>query len=163
MRLALTATLSLPLLLTGCALTNTATPTTSAGALLKGNVHGGQQPVTGAHVYLFAANTTGYGQPSVSLLNANTDGTDSLGSYVLTDTNGGFSITGDYNCTASSQVYLLATGGNPGLPNNQTNPNLALMTASASAQPPAVSLQPSPPSPSMKSPPSPPSTPSPAS
>ena len=128
MRLALTATLSLPLLLTGCALTNTATPGTSAGASLKGNVHGGQQPVVGVHAYLFAANTTGYGQPSVSLLHANTDGTDSLGGYLVSDVNGGFSITSDYACTSGSQVYPLAIGGNPGLPVPQTNPNLALMT-----------------------------------
>ena len=126
-RLSLSALIATTLL-TGCALTNTATPGISTGAALKGNVHGGQQPVVGAHVYLFAAGTSGYGGPSTSLLNSNTDGTDSLGSYVLSDANGGFSITGDYTCTSGTQVYLLATGGNPGLPAPQANPNLALMT-----------------------------------
>jgi hypothetical protein len=130
LRLALTATLCFPVLLTGCALTNTASPGISGGTLLKGNVHGGQQPVVGAHVYLFAAGTSGYGGPSVPLLNPITTGQgDSIGGYVTTDSNGAFSITGDYACTTGTQVYLLATGGNPGLPGNQTNPNLALMTA----------------------------------
>ena len=56
--------------LTGCALTNTATPSPATGLSLHGSVHGGQQAIIAAHIYLFAANTTGYGQPSVSLLNA---------------------------------------------------------------------------------------------
>ena len=38
------------------------------GAALHGMVHGGQQPIVGAHVYLYAANTTGYGNAAVSLL-----------------------------------------------------------------------------------------------
>ena len=125
-RLSLSALIATTLL-TGCALTNTATPGTSAGTLLKGNVHGGQQPVVGAH--LFAAGTSGYGGPSVPLLNPITTGQgDSIGGYVTTDSNGAFSITGDYACTSGTQVYLLAVGGNPGLPIPQTNPNLALMT-----------------------------------
>lgn len=109
------ATLCLPLLIIGCALQQTASPKLEPAVKLTGSVHGGQQPIAGAHVYLFAANTTGYGQPSVSLLNAASTGTsDSLGAYVLTDTNGAFTITGDYSCTPNSQVYLYALGGNPG-------------------------------------------------
>jgi hypothetical protein len=30
------------------------------GPTFKGNVHGGQQPVVGSHIYLFAANPGGY-------------------------------------------------------------------------------------------------------
>ena len=130
MRLALSATLSLSLLLTGCALTNTATPGTSAGALLKGSVHGGQQPVIGAHVYLFAAGTSGYGGPSVSLLDPVITGqSDSTGAYVTTDANGGFSITGDYACTSGQQVYLYALGGNPGAGANSASGLLAALGA----------------------------------
>jgi hypothetical protein len=82
---------------------------------LTGSVFGGQQPIAGAHVYLFAANSTGYGQASVSLLDsAKTGNVDSVGAYVLTDAGGGFSITGDYTCVAGSQVYLYALGGNSG-------------------------------------------------
>ncbi len=66
-------------------------------------------------VYLFAGNTTGFGSPSISLLNAATTGlSDALGAYVLSASDGSFSITGDYTCTPNSQVYIYAAGGNPG-------------------------------------------------
>ncbi len=88
------------------------------GTALQGIVHGGQQPIVGAHVYLYAANTTGYGSASVSLL-ASTGGTTQdpdHNYYVTTQSGGTFSITGDYSCpSAGSQVYLYAMGGNPGL------------------------------------------------
>jgi hypothetical protein len=110
----LPATLCLSLL-TGCALQQTASSKPEPAVKLSGSVHGGQQPIVGAHVYLFAANTTGYGQPSVSLLNAaSTSTSDSLGAYVVTDSNGAFTITDDYACTPNTQVYLYALGGNPG-------------------------------------------------
>ena len=103
------------LMLSGCALTSTApsVPATIEGSAIQGSVHGGQQPVTGANVYLLAANTTGYGQPSVSLLTTGA-GSDSIGYYVQTNSSGVFSITNDYTCTAGQQVYLYASGGNSG-------------------------------------------------
>ena len=55
--------------------------------------------------------------------------TDSIGSYILTDANGYFSISGDYTCTSGQQFYLLSIGGNPGLPDGQVNPVLYLMAA----------------------------------
>jgi streptogramin lyase len=87
------------------------------GTALQGIVHGGQQPIVGAHVYLYAANTTGYGSASVSLLTGTGTTPDGSGNnYVTTQSGGTFSITGDYSCpTAGSQVYLYAMGGNPGL------------------------------------------------
>ena len=105
------------------------TPVNTDSAL-DGNVHGGTQPVVGAHIYLFAANTTGYGAPSLSLLNTSQPGvaSDATGNYVLTDSSGNFHLTGDYTCTSGQQVYMLATGGNPGLPNGTTNPLLTLMS-----------------------------------
>jgi hypothetical protein len=95
---------------------------------MQGRVFGGQQPIVGAHVYLFAANTTGYAGPgiaasssnaSLSLLSAASTGlSDSVGAYVLTDGSGVFSITGDYSCTPNTQVYVYALGGNPGAGTN---------------------------------------------
>jgi hypothetical protein len=103
----------------------------------------------GAHVYLFAANTTGYGgngiaasssNASVSLL-TNTAGTtlDTSGGatngdyYVGTSgvtvscpSGGCFTITGDYTCAAGAQVYLYALGGNAG---GGTNAAAGLMAA----------------------------------
>jgi hypothetical protein len=93
------------------------------GTAFQGRVHGGQQPIVGASVYLYAANTTGnagpgiaasIGNASISLLNSGTkDGGGNY--YVTTDSGGNFSITGDYVCpSAISQVYIYSVGGNPG-------------------------------------------------
>lgn len=122
-------TLSLCLFLTGCAVSPTAAPTPERGLSIRGNVHGGQQPISGSHVYLFAANTTGYGQPSVSTLSPSAPGaaTDSIGTYVTSDTNGAFTITGDYTCTPNTQLYLYALGGNPGAGINSAAGLLAIL------------------------------------
>ena len=118
-------------LLSGCSLSVTSAPTANAGVAISGKVMGGQQVIAGAHIYLFAADTTGYGgqgiaasssNASVSLLTSSGPGTtlDTSGGptngdyYVTSDTNGLFSITGDYSCTSGQQVYLYALGGNPG-------------------------------------------------
>jgi hypothetical protein len=96
------------------------TPSDSQGASIQGKVYGGQQPIAGAQVYLYANGTSGYGKPAVSLLN----------SPVTTSTTGGFSISGDYTCPAApgDQVFLLAVGGNPGN-STGTNSNAVLMAA----------------------------------
>jgi hypothetical protein len=116
------------LLFTGCEVSNlpsSSSVSTSTLGRIQGRVHGGRQPVAGAHVYLYAVGTTGNGgkdiaasasDASVSLLtssggNVQSDGTNY---YVATDTGGNFSITGDYTCTSGTQVYLYAIGGNPG-------------------------------------------------
>jgi hypothetical protein len=91
-------------------------PVTIPGTALQGNVHGGQQPVVGAQVSLYAASTTGYSAATANVLTA----------AVTTDTGGNFNITGDYPCTAGQMVYIVAVGGDPG---SGTNPNSALMAA----------------------------------
>jgi hypothetical protein len=108
------------LLLSGCSgvpvsTTNTISPV--PGVALQGKVHGGQQPIVGAKVYLYAANTTGYGSESISLLkSASGTSKDSNGNYYVTSApDGTFTITGDYTCpSTTAQVYLYAVGGNPG-------------------------------------------------
>src|ERR1019366_1088135 len=98
-----------------CSLSSTSALTADAGLAIHGSVHGGQQPIVGAEVYLLAANTTGYGQPSVSLLRATSTGySSSLGAYVPTAPDGSFTITGDYSCTPNTQVYLYSLGGSQG-------------------------------------------------
>jgi hypothetical protein len=115
----------LALLTVGCGSPLQSPDTPLQGAALRGTLHGGQQPVAGAHVYLFAANTTGYGNASVSLLNsANTGHSDSVGAYVLSGSDGSFGIGGDYTCTPNTQVYLYALGGDPG---GGTNSRAAFM------------------------------------
>jgi streptogramin lyase len=112
---AVSLSLSLGILLTGCSLSPTTPSAPVKGVAIRGNLHGGQQPIAGAHVYLFAAGSTGYGQPSISLLDsAFTGNSDLIGAYVLTDTSGGFTITGAYSCTPGTQVYVYALGGDAG-------------------------------------------------
>jgi len=140
--LALSAALSLSLLsiaLVGCGtgINGFATsPPAAAPAKLPGGisgiVHGGAQPIGSAHVYLYAVATTGYGQPATSLLmtGSNVQFDTNGNGYVLTGTNGSFSITGDYNCPSNtSLVYLLALGGNPGLAAGTNNAAIALANA----------------------------------
>ena len=88
--------------LTDCALQTTTTPGTSPGVSLSGNVQGCQQAVIGAHVHLLAASVTGYGTESNSLLTTGTDGSDAYGGYVLIDSGGAFSVTGEYACVAGT-------------------------------------------------------------
>jgi sugar lactone lactonase YvrE len=118
-------------LLTGCGITTTqVTPTAvSSGFPIQGRIHGGQQPISGAHIYLMAAGAAGYGTASVSLLAPDSVGgqTDSIGTYVTTDSNGAYSLPSSYTCNASQFLYLLALGGNPGLGGSANNSAIALM------------------------------------
>jgi len=128
-----TASCALILLLTGCSGSSSVSTSTQSNAVrgtaLQGRVHGGQQPIIGASVYLFAANTAGSGNASISLLSsASGTSRDSIGNYyVTTDSSGTFSISGDYTCpSTTSQLYLYAVGGNPGA---GTNSAAGLMAA----------------------------------
>ena len=110
------------LLFSGCGAGRTLpqVSTSSAAAKVNGTVHGGQQPVSGALIQLWAAGSGGNGSAAAPLLT----------SAVFTDGGGGFSISGDYTCpTATTQVYITATGGNPGLSGTVNNSSLALVTA----------------------------------
>ncbi len=129
-----TALISCALVFSGCtgAPVMTSTQTNPVqGTAINGRVHGGQNPVSGASVYLYAVGTGGYGgngiaasssNASTSLLNSNVltqspaGGKDSSNNYyATTDSGGNFSISGDYTCpSASTQVYLFAKGGNAG-------------------------------------------------
>jgi glucose/arabinose dehydrogenase len=98
--------------------------------VLNGRVFGGQQPVSGAAVQLYAVSTTADGGASTPLLT----------SSVTSNTLGQFTLTGLYICpTASTLVYVVATGGNPGLTAGTNNAALSLITALG----PCSSLSPS--------------------
>ena len=113
--------LAIPTLLLGCSQNSAPTeapPPVNPGSLthVSGIIHGGQQPVTGSTVQLWQVGTTGYAAGAVA-----------LGSSVLSDGTGSFSLTGKYTCPSSSTlVYITATGGNPG---SGVNANLSLMSA----------------------------------
>jgi hypothetical protein len=115
---------------------------------LKGNVHGGQNPIQYAALQVYQAGTTGtYGTGATALIptaNASCTATQSPSCYyaggargcvtsgsqtcytsVVSDANGSFAITGDYSCTLGTELYITATGGNPGA---GTNNSALLMT-----------------------------------
>jgi hypothetical protein len=107
--------------LAGCDLSNPLLSSPQQGAAFQGRVRGGQQPVSGASILLYAAGSTGTGAGAVNLLAPN---------IVTTDASGFFNITGDYKCpTATTQVYLVARGGNPGLAAGVDNSALVMMAA----------------------------------
>jgi sugar lactone lactonase YvrE len=76
--------------------------------------------VSGAAVQLYAAGSSGYGSAGTALLT----------STVTTNSTGSFTVPAGYSCpSSSSQLYLIARGGNPGLSGTVTNSALGLMTA----------------------------------
>jgi len=112
---------------TGCSMSSvntqssaptTTTPPTTAALHIAGRVHGGQNPVSGSTIQLYEANTaTNQGASTPMLTTTVTTGAD-----------GSFSITGDYSCPPSNPfVYIVSTGGNPGLGGTVNNTNIALM------------------------------------
>jgi hypothetical protein len=106
------------LALAGCAgLTTTAVDTPVVeGAALTGHLHGGNQPVSGSVVKLYAAGSTGYGSAG-TLLATTTTANDGYGSFKFSQvTTGATGPNGNsYVCpTTTSMLYLIANGGNTG-------------------------------------------------
>ena len=121
--------LCFPALLAGCAAGGAFndSPTSLPAAAVTGTILGGAQPIAGAHVYLLAANSAGYGQSSISLLQQSATGaSDSFGPYVTSDSTGHFALPGGYSCTSATQTYVFALGGNAG---SGANSAVSLMTA----------------------------------
>lgn len=122
---------TLSLVLTGCGIGGTTstpiTPTGTPGVALHGLVYGGQQPLSGAVINLYAAGTTGYGSPYPA---GNGGSVSLLGSHVVTtDASGSFNITGDYTCPTGSYVYIEAVGGSPDGVLADNNPNVIMLAA----------------------------------
>ncbi|SNS43437.1 hypothetical protein SAMN05421770_101954 [Granulicella rosea] len=114
------------LLATGCAANFSALSNSlpdgaaTAGSAIGGRAFGGQQPISGALIQLYAVGTTGYGSTATPLI---------TGTTIKTNVNGGFTLpTNSYTCPAGSYVYITATGGDPGL-GTGTNSSIALMAA----------------------------------
>jgi hypothetical protein len=89
-----------------------------APAVLRGSMRGGQQPISGVSVQLYAVGTSGDGSNATPLISRS----------VVSNANGNFDITGLFTCPApQSNVYLVGTGGNPGLAGTVNNSAIALM------------------------------------
>ena len=113
---------ALAILLAGCAtnggsdaVTPVRVPIPAASRAVSGSVYGGQQPVFGATIQLYAVAATAKGAA-----------TPLISATVTTAQDGTFAITGDYSCTGNPLVYIVATGGDPG---GGTNSALSLMAA----------------------------------
>lgn len=105
-------------ILTGCSGLSSSTMPSDLPAI-SGSVLGGQQPVSGSKVQLYAANNTADKGAATAL----------LATPVTTDSSGGFNITGLYSCpTPGTLVYMVATGGNPGLSAGTNNAGLSMMS-----------------------------------
>jgi streptogramin lyase len=116
----------------------TTTTTTTTGTITTSNLvepgsdgasYGGRQPISGAHIHLYAANTQDWGYPSIPLLNAGAAGvkSDADGTYVTTDSSGNFTFTGLYKCIPGQQVYVYGSGGNPGIAPGQINSAIGML------------------------------------
>ena len=122
------ASLAATLILSGCSANfgDLSDAPTATDMNIQGVVHGGQQPLNGAHIYMYAASTKGYGGSGIaaSATNASTSlltsvkgvtVSDGTNFYVTTDQKGSFNIKGSFACTPGAQVYLYAAGGDPQL------------------------------------------------
>src|SRR5580700_4770092 len=109
-------------LLSGCSAKGTVgnTSSTLSSFAVRGVVRGGQQPITGASIQLYAAGTAGDASAATPLLEIPAQ-TDSFGS---------FQISSEYICPSpTAEVYLTASSGNPGLPSGANNTAIVMMAA----------------------------------
>ena len=132
-------------LLTGCGLVQPSSgplqPATAAAVQANGSVYGGQQPVTGATIQLWAVGTTGFGSAATPLIGTTvttSDGSSAANSNANSGNSGNtlpageftLNFTNAYSCpTPTTLVYMTAIGGNPGLGGSVNNSALVLLTA----------------------------------
>ena len=104
------------IVLAGCCGSPSFYPGPATTPVLKTRLMGGQQPISGASVQLYAVGDTGYG----------TGATPLLATPVTSDQYGDFSVPpGAYTCPANDpEMYWVASGGNSG---GGTNPAITLM------------------------------------
>jgi hypothetical protein len=97
------------LLITGCAMqSGTALPSGAASGAFAGKVFGGQQPVKGSTVSVWAAGTGGYGSAATLLA---TTPSDSSGNFQF--------AANAYSCpTSTTPIYVTAQGGDAGAGSN---------------------------------------------
>jgi hypothetical protein len=117
--LAAAAMAAVSAMLSGCGMGTLQSGGSTGQMTIRGNAMGGGQPVANASVQMYAPGTTGYGSAATPLFNA----------PITTDAGGNFTFTGAYACpTDSTPVYLVVTGGNPGLSSGTNNQALAMMS-----------------------------------
>lgn len=123
---------------TGCG-TQTARLSPNGAATPQGRIFGGQQPIAGATIQLYAVGSTGDGSTGSPLILSTVTSSDgsglpnangNLGNLENTLPTGDFTLTGLYTCPVSNPlVYIVATGGNPGLAASTNNGAVSEMAA----------------------------------
>lgn len=97
----------------------------TGAAHITGIVHGGQQPVRGASILLYAVGNTGRRSAATPLLTQ----------AVTTDSRGEFRLDGLWSCADTATygsdplLYIVSFGGNPGLADGTNNQAIVLMAA----------------------------------
>jgi hypothetical protein len=103
--------------LTGCGIGTISTSGGGGTLSLQGQVHGGQQGVSGATIQLYTVGSGGNASAATPMLTH----------AVTTKSGGNFNIDNAFTCgqdstgspiSSSNQVYLVATGGDPGVGTN---------------------------------------------
>jgi hypothetical protein len=84
---------------------------------IAGTLNGGQSPISGASIYVYAVGTSGFGGNATLLSKT----------VPTTKTDGTFNVTGDYSCTSGQQVYIVALGGNAGSGTNTAISQMAYL------------------------------------
>jgi hypothetical protein len=106
-------------LLNGCNPVGSTWASSNTTLSIEGRVSGGNQPIIGSTIQVYMAGTSGTASSAQPL----------LAKEVLTDSNGKFSITDLPPCVSSNaNVYVVATGGNPGLSTGTNNTAISLMS-----------------------------------
>jgi hypothetical protein len=101
-------------------------PPANPAVQARGEVFGGQQPITGMTLQLYDAGSGGYGSAATALLTNPLPTTDSNGKFTFANP----TCASDSN--NKDQIYLVGTGGDPmaaGQGTGKTNSSLALMAA----------------------------------
>lgn len=119
------------LLLSGCSSAFIGGGTQPFGSVevtgMQGKVHGGQAPVGGATVQIYEVSATGAGYGAAAL--PVQQGGSTVTTTTTTDGNGSWSYP-PYTCSnGADELYVVATGGNPGISPSTNNSALALAAA----------------------------------
>ncbi|MES2393734.1 MAG: hypothetical protein V4555_19000, partial [Acidobacteriota bacterium] len=143
-RAACVSAFALAVLLTGCGGTGSSLFTQPGSGTLTlhatGMVHGGQQPITGATIQLYTVGATGTAASATPLIVSTITSSDgsgiansnaNAGNASNTLPAGAFTITGAYNCSSATQVYIVASGGNPGSGVNAASTEVAALGSCA--------------------------------
>jgi len=94
---------------------------------LTGHVHGGNQPITGATINLYAVGTSGYGSAGTLLATTTSSATDGDAGFSFTQNASGTPgptspVTATYTCpTPTTQLYIVSRGGSTQGTGNGTN------------------------------------------